>query len=151
MGYHSIVAAGGFTAAYPTPTAFAMTTATLTATAADTIAYHWGRSWHFRDLVDDELARGELKEASNKLWGAAAHAIKAAAETQGWEHHAHALLEEAVDRLIHEAGAPLQIWGQYMMASACHRRFYGNPPDAGKIRNGKELVAEFIRTLESTR
>lgn len=124
-------------------------TTTLTATAAATIAYHRGRSWHFWELVDDELARGELEEASNKLWGAAAHAIKAAAETRGWPHDAHALLEEAVDRLIHEAGAPLPIWGQYMMASAYHRRFYGNPPDAGKIRNGKELIAEFIRILEN--
>ncbi len=147
MGYYYFAAASGL-AAYPTPMPSMMTTAP-TATAADTIAYHWGRSWHFWDLVDDELARGELEEAGNKLWGAAAHAIKAAAETRGWEHHAHALLEEAVDRLIHEAGAPLHIWGQYMMASAYHRRFYGNPPDAGKIRNGKELIAEFIRTLES--
>ena len=61
-------------------------------TAADTIAYHKERSWHFLDLVDDELARGELEEASNKLWGAAAHAIKAIAESRGWEHHAHVLL-----------------------------------------------------------
>ena len=43
----------------------------------------------------------------------------------------------------------MHIWGQYMMASAYHRRFYGSPPDAGKIRNGKELIAEFIRTLAS--
>ena len=44
---------------------------------------------------------------------------------------------------------PPGLVGQYMMASTYHRRFYGNPPDAGKIRNGKELIAEFIRTLES--
>ena len=69
-------------------------------TAADTIAYHRERSWHFLTLVDDELARGELEEASNKLWGAAAHAIKAVAESRGWEHYAHALLETAVLRLI---------------------------------------------------
>ena len=118
-------------------------------TAADTVAYHRDRSWHFWGLVDDELARGELEEASNKLWGAAAHAIKAAAETRGWPHNAHALLEESVDRLIHEAGAPMHIRGQYFIASAYHRRFYGNPPDAESIRNGKDLIAEFIRTLES--
>ena len=125
-----------------------MVTVPIDATA-DIIAYHRDRSWHFWQLVDDELARGELEEASNKLWGAAAHAIKATAEIRGWPHGAHALLEETVDRLIHEENAPMHIWGQYMMASAYHRRFYGGPPDAGKIRNGKELIAEFIRTLES--
>ena len=118
-------------------------------TAADTIAYHRNRSWHFWDLVDDELARGELEEASNKLWGAAAHAIKAAAEMRGWPHGAHALLEETVDRLVHEENAPMHIWGQYMMASAYHRRFYGGPPPANGIRYGKEIISEFIRTLES--
>ena len=42
----------------------------------DTIAYHRERSWHFLDLVDDEIERGELEEACNKVWGAAAHALR---------------------------------------------------------------------------
>ena len=118
-------------------------------TSADTIAYHQERSWHFLDLVDDELARGELEEASNKVWGAAAHAIKAVAERRGWEHHAHALLEEAVDRLVREEGAPMDIWIQYLTASAYHQRFYGGAPPAAAIQAGKELIAQFIETLES--
>ena len=68
------------------------------ATSADTIAYDQERSRHFLDLVDDKPARGELEEASNKVWGTAAHAIKAVAERRGWEHHAHNLLEQAVNR-----------------------------------------------------
>ena len=119
------------------------------ATATDIIAYHRERSWHFLALVDDELARGELEEASNKLWGAAAHAIKAAAEDRGWEHHAHNLLEETVDRLVQEEGAPMDIWIQYLTASAYHQRFYGGPPPAHAIRRGVELIAEFVQTLES--
>ena len=118
-------------------------------TSADTIAYHRERSRHFLAIVDDELARGELEEASNKVWGAAAHAIKAVAERRGWEHHAHALLEETVDRLVQEEGAPMDIWIQYLTASAYHQRFYGGPPPAGAIRAGKDLIAQFIDTLES--
>ena len=119
------------------------------ATATDIIAYHRERSWHFLALVDNELARGELEEASNKLWGAAAHAIKAAAEDRGWEHHAHALIESAVLRLIREEGAPPHIEGQYYIASHYHQRFYGGPPDAESLRYGKSVIAEFIQTLES--
>ena len=118
-------------------------------TMTDTVAYHRERSWHFLSLVDDELARGELEEASNKVWGAAAHAVKAVAESRGWEHRAHALLEAAVDRLIREEGAPPHLFGQYMMATAYHQRFYGAPPPADGIRYGKDTIAEFIRTLES--
>ena len=117
-------------------------------TSAETIAYHQERSQHFLGLVDDELARGELEEASNKLWGAAAHAIKAVAERRGWEHHAHALLEEAVHRLVHKENAPRNLLIQYMTASAYHQRFYGSPPEAAYILAGKDLIAEFIATLE---
>ena len=117
--------------------------------AANTIAYHRERSWHFLVLVDDELARVELEEASNKMWGAAAHAIKAVAESPSWEHYAHALLETAVLRLIREEGAPPHIEGQYYIASHYHQRFYGGPPDAGSIRYGKTVIAEFVQTLES--
>ena len=56
---------------------------TTTDTATDTVACHRERSWHFLDPVDDELARGELKEAGSKVWPAAAHAVKAAAESLG--------------------------------------------------------------------
>lgn len=119
-----------------------------TTTAADTVAYHRERSRHFLDLVEDELERGELEEASNKVWGAAAHAIKAVAERRGWPHYAHTLLEDAVKRLVYDEGAPRDLLIQYMTASSYHNRFYGQPPAPEFIRAGQELVAEFISTLE---
>ena len=118
-------------------------------TMTDTVAYHRERSRHFLALVDDELARGELEEASNKVWGAAAHAIKAVAESRGWQHHAHALLEATVYRLVREEGAPSHLRGQYYIASYFHQRFYGGTPPADGIRYGKDTIAEFIRTLEN--
>ncbi len=117
-------------------------------TGADTMAYHQERSRHFLSLVDDELARGELEEASNKLWGAAAHAIKAVAERRGWPHHSNALLQQTMERLISEEGSPQHLFGQYMMASAYHQGFYAWPPPANGIRYGKEVIAEFIEALE---
>ena len=122
---------------------------TIAPTDTDTIAYHRERSRHFLDLVDDELERGELEEACNKVWGAAAHAIKATAEQRGWPHHAHALLEDTVKRLVREEGAPPHLQGQYYIASYFHQRFYGTPADPGSIRYAKETIAEFISTLES--
>ena len=118
-------------------------------TTADSSAGHRERSRHLLGLVDDALARGELEEASNKVWGGAAHAIKAVAESRGWAHNAHALLEDAVVRLIREEGAPPHLFGQYMMATAYHQRFYGGPPNADGIRYGLEIIAEFVQTLES--
>ena len=113
------------------------------------VEYHAERSWHFLELVDDELERGELEEASNKVWGAAAHAIKAIAERRGWPHGAHRDLEEVVMRLVDDEGALPILYTCYTSANWFHSRFYGGPPDERMIRHGKEQIADFIRLLES--
>ena len=115
------------------------------------VDYHSERSWHFLDLVDEEVERGELEEASNKLWGAAAHAIKAVAERRGWFHGSHNALADTVMRLIDDEGAPPLLYTYYGLANWFHSRFYGWPPNADEIRHGKGEIAEFVRMLESLR
>ena len=110
---------------------------------------HAERSWHFLDLVDDEVERGELEEASNKIWGAAAHAIKAVAERRGWFHGSHNALADTVMRLIDDEGAPPLLYTYYASASSFHSRFYGWPPGVDEIRHGKGEMANFIRMLEN--
>ena len=46
-----------------------------------------------RELLEkarDELAQGDLRQASEKGWGAAAQMVKAVAERRGWRHDGHA-------------------------------------------------------------
>ena len=115
----------------------------------DRTAYYRERSRHFLNLVDSELNRGELEEGANKLWGAAAYAIKAVAEGRGWRHNGHALLEEAVMRLVTQ-GAPAHLPGLYDLSSRFHRGFYGDLTfTVDQISRGKEPIAEFIQTLEN--
>ena len=113
------------------------------------VDYHAERSWHFLDLVDDEVERGELEEACNKIWGAAAHAINAVAERRGWFHGSHNALAETVLRLIDDEGAPPVLYTYYGLANSFHSRFYGWPPGGDEIRHGKGEMANFIRMLES--
>ena len=113
------------------------------------VDYHSERSWHFLDLVDDEVQRGELEEACNKIWGAAAHAIKAVAERRGWFHGSHNALAETVLRLIDDEGGPPLLYTYYGLANSFHSRFYGWPPGVDEIRHGKGEIANFIRMLES--
>ncbi len=52
-----------------------------------------------RDLLvkaREELAQGDVRQASEKGWGAAAQMVRAVAEQRGWEHTGHALLYQAV-------------------------------------------------------
>ena len=119
-------------------------------TAPRTPDYYRSRSRHFLALVEDMLSAGEPEIACEMLWGAAAHAIKAAAARRpGWEHGTHRQLRVAVDRLVMEEGAPPYLLGQYNIASRFHEGFYGRPFRENNIRNGREPVAEFVRTLES--
>ncbi len=111
------------------------------------IDYHTERSWHFLGLVDDEVDRGELEEAGNKLWGAAAHAIKAVAERRGWPHGSHRDLEEVVMRLVDDEGAPAILYTYYALASWFHSRFYGGPPEKSIVHHGKGQIADFTRLL----
>ena len=117
-------------------------------TTTNSIAYHVERSWHFLELADRELTNGELEEASNKLWGAAAHAIKGVAEKKGWQHGSPALLEETVLRLIDDEGAPPALLNYYRSANWFHTRFYSGPPRREQILDGKREIAEFIELME---
>ena len=115
-----------------------------------TPGYYQHRSEHFLSLVDSQLARGELELACKLLWGAAAHAIKSAAEQRGWQHGTHARLGMVIERLVTETGAPPHLAGQYRIASDFHVGFYGDLVfNTANIRAGKDLIAEFIRTLEN--
>ena len=119
-------------------------------TASRPADYYRERIRRFLVLADDLLVQGELEVACEMLWGAAALAIKAAAQRRNWRHDSHALLRNAVDRLVYEQGAPSHLLGQYAIASEFHAGFYGDRMfTAGQIRYGKEPVAEFIRTLEN--
>ena len=51
----------------------------------------------------DELAKGDLQQASDKGWGAAAQMMKAIAESRGWEHGQHRHLHQITSRLRAES------------------------------------------------
>lgn len=50
----------------------------------------------FLEDWEEALKANKLRQAGEKLWGAASQAVKALAELRGWQHDGHALLFEAV-------------------------------------------------------
>ena len=111
--------------------------------------YYRERSEHFLERFDGELERSEHELACELLWGAAAHAIKSAAQKRGWEHGSHGLLRTTVNRLAAENTMP-HLLGQYNMMSAFHVGFYGDRQfRIEHMRLAKPLVSEFVQTLES--
>ena len=94
------------------------------------------------------LAVGDLHQASEKGWGAAAHMAKAVAEAQGWTYDRHsdfswvinqAFLKTGNDRLRELRGIPNDLHGNYYV----RKRFL----DAEIIGKDIESIAELVELL----
>ena len=80
-------------------------------------------SRQFMRQAEEEFAKGDRLQASEKTWGAAAHAVKAVAQQRGWRHDGHRYLFEAVDGICHETGDP-ELRGLFGTANSLHMNFY---------------------------
>ena len=84
---------------------------------------HIETSRRFIIQADAELAAGDLLQASEKGWGAAAHAMKAIAQEREWRHDSHARLFTVARRLTRETGRS-EIADLFYIASEVHKNFY---------------------------
>ena len=77
----------------------------------------------FLEKADRYFEEGDQIQASEKLWGAAAHAILAVSMERGWPGSSHRAIKEAAERLADEYGDPL-ISAEFSTARQYHRDFY---------------------------
>ena len=105
------------------------------------------QSRHLLTQALRELDQGDLVQASEKGWGAAAQMVKAVAEQRGWRHRAHELLFDAVDTLADEARDE-DIARLFDVASALHVNFYENWSSARRVRRGLRDVGLLLDKIE---
>ncbi len=94
-----------------------------------------------------ELDAGDLRQASEKLWGAVAQALKSVAERRGWRHDSHARFF-AIIRSIREDVPGTELRSRFDAAQVLHINFYENWLDESDIRDRAEDVRLFIDQLE---
>lgn len=97
--------------------------------------------------AQEALAQGDLVQASEKGWGAAAQMVKAVAESRGWPHNGHRELFEVVRRLIQET-ADRRIGSLFHTANSLHSNFYENWMSRELVEGGLEDVSEILDILE---
>ena len=111
------------------------------------------RSQAFLTKAREELLTGDLEQASEKGWGAAAMMVKAVAETRGQPHNAHYLLNRMVDDLVYEDNDQ-SLRRFYAVASELHVNFYENRYRERDVRERlgdvEEFIAKMTRILERT-
>ena len=106
------------------------------------------RSRTYLSQASEELAKGDLCQASEKGWGAAAEMVKAVAEARGWEHGGHWQLFEAVSRLVTETGER-ELRNQFVAAGQLHTNFYEGWLDRATVEDVIGQVTRFVERMES--
>lgn len=110
-------------------------------------AYHTETAAAFLIKARAYLDEGDLLQASEKGWGAAARMVKAVAEERGWRHSSHGDLYRAVDRLAGEL-ADEDLKRLFHSASALHRNFYEGWMTEEAVARGLRAVEDFVRRLD---
>ena len=122
----------------------------MTTAEAAAVAHYRKESWRLLAQVDVELERGDLEAASQALWEAAAHGLKAAATRRGWPHDTFLEMGNAIIRLIYDEDGPVDLNTNFIMAAAFDRKIarYLPPHEAGIRYCSKGPAKEFLQVLE---
>ncbi len=77
----------------------------------------------FLEQAEEEVRREDLRQASEKGWGAASQLIKAAANEYGMDHDRHGRLYQLARRLASDSDNP-ELRKQFGLAGELHSNFY---------------------------
>lgn len=103
-------------------------------------------SRRFLAQAQEEFDKGDMLQASEKAWGAAAQAVKATAEQRGWEHSTHARLFENINRISRETGDD-ELHVLFHVANSLHQNFYEGWQTDDFVRSGIQRVQVFVDRL----
>ena len=109
---------------------------------------HLTISHRFRDQGLAEIESGDLLQGSEKLWGAAAHAVKAAAEQRGWNHNGHFYLFNAINEFVLVTGEP-RLKEAFDAANQLHINFYEDTLSSAQIDKHAQDVLDLIEMINS--
>ncbi len=102
----------------------------------------------FLERAYAELEAGDLHQASEKGWGAAAQILKAVAEERGWEHASHRLLIDVAGRLANDTQSEEMRHG-FNAASVLHINFYEGWLDRTTVEANLNEVRGFVTRAEA--
>jgi uncharacterized protein (UPF0332 family) len=105
------------------------------------------RSRAFLSKAREELRAGDLEQASEKGWGAAALMVKAVADERGKEHKQHRHLFSVVGDLVKETN-DRELGLLFHVANDLHSNFYENWLSPEQVEQVVEEVERFVDKVE---
>ncbi len=120
----------------------------MPASDATVIADYENQAQEFLARAREYLNAGDLHQASEKGWGAAAHMAKAVAVAQGWEYDTHADFSVVLNQAWQATGND-RLRALRGIANELHSNFYRRKRhlDAEVIGQDIENVAELVEAL----
>ncbi len=98
------------------------------------------------EAADRYFAAGDRFQGSEKLWGAASHALIAIISERGWRGTRHRDMKNAADRLAVELDDPT-IGAFFSVAEKFHRNFYHGFLDDFEIESDRVRVNQFVARM----
>ena len=97
---------------------------------------------HAQEMID----KGDRLQASEKIWGAVAHAVKAVAAERGWPYNHHADGGVIIDYVAERVGDP-EMAPLFDSIENLHRNFYEDTYSLPRIRQRLERAKRLISLL----
>ena len=116
-------------------------------TTHETLTYRQA-AHHLLQQAQDELAAGDLRQASEKAWLVTAQIIKAHAQHRGWPHHAHWHLNQAIDNLIQETNDQT-LRALFNTAQALHTNAYEMWLSQQAVQHNLQLIQQLMPQLDA--
>ena len=97
----------------------------------------------FLTKSDSYFAEGDVLQGSEKLWGAASHAVMAVAQERGWDSRSHYHLAQTVERVAEELD-DRALRSEFSVAQKFHANFYHNFMEEFQLEVDRPVVRGFV-------
>ncbi len=97
---------------------------------------------------DAEFEAGDIRQAAEKLYGAATQAVIAASRQRGWSYRSHRDNKNATERLAREFGDETIYLG-FLAAERFHIHFHHGDMEDYEVDSARPRVHTFVRNLLS--
>ncbi len=110
------------------------------------IQEHIETAQDFLEESDREFSEGKDLQASEKLWGAASHAVMAVAQEHGWSYESRRVMKTAVEIMAEEYNDPV-LPGGFGIAEKFHANFYHGFMEDYQLDADRPKVREFVHRV----
>ena len=107
-------------------------------------------SQHLLEQAQEELEKGDILQASEKVWGATAHAVKAYSQQRGWNHHTHYHIRDAANYIAAERERQ-DLDLLFAAIDAIHVNFYEHQLEASEVQNRINNAVRYTREMAELR